>query len=51
VIPGKRYVDWELDDPAGRPPDEVRKLRDEIARRVIALVSELDGAESDTKQS
>jgi arsenate reductase (thioredoxin) len=51
VIPGKRYVDWELDDPAGRPPDEVRKLRDEIARRISALVSELDRAESDTNQS
>jgi arsenate reductase len=51
VIPGKHYVDWELDDPAGRPPDEVRKLRGEIARRVIALVSELDRTESDTKKS
>jgi arsenate reductase len=43
-IPGKRYVDWELDDPAGRPLDEVRGVRDEIARRVDALVAELDGA-------
>jgi arsenate reductase (thioredoxin) len=42
VIPGKRYVDWELDDPAGRPLDAVRKLRDEIARRIDDLVSELD---------
>jgi len=54
VIPGKRYVDWELDDPAGRPPDEVRRLRDEIARRVDALVSELDPTgekvESGTKE-
>ena len=33
-IPGKRYVDWELDDPAGRPVDEVRATRDDIARRV-----------------
>jgi arsenate reductase (thioredoxin) len=40
-IPGKRYVDWELQDPAGRPLDEVRALRDEIARRVGALVAEL----------
>ena len=41
VLPGKRYVDWELDDPAGRPMDEVRALRDEIERRIAALVQEL----------
>ena len=41
-IPGTRYVDWELDDPAGRPLDEVRGVRDEIGRRVEALVAELD---------
>jgi arsenate reductase len=41
-IPGKRYVDWELDDPAGRPVDEVRATRDDIARRVRDLVAELD---------
>ena len=40
-IPGKRYVDWELDDPSGRPPEDVRRIRDEIARRVDALVTEL----------
>ncbi len=40
-IPGTRYVDWELDDPAGRPADEVRAIRDEIGRRVQALVAEL----------
>ncbi|HET8872489.1 MAG TPA: arsenate reductase ArsC [Gaiellaceae bacterium] len=40
-IPGKRYVDWELEDPAGKPLDEVRRIRDEIARRVEALVGEL----------
>ena len=40
-IPGKRYVDWELEDPAGRPVEEVRSLRDEIARRVDALLVEL----------
>ncbi len=38
VIPGKRYVDWELDDPAGRSPDEVRAIRDEIRRRISALL-------------
>ncbi|HEV8248496.1 MAG TPA: arsenate reductase ArsC [Gaiellaceae bacterium] len=36
-IPGKRYVDWELDDPAGKPLDEVRAVRDEIERLVAAL--------------
>jgi len=41
-IPGKRYVDWELEDPAGRPIDEVRATRDDIARRVRDLVAELD---------
>jgi arsenate reductase len=41
-IPGKRYLDWELDDPKGRPIDEVRRTRDEIARRVEQLVRELD---------
>ena len=43
-IPGKRYVDWELDDPAGRPLGEVRAVRDEIARRVAALAAELDAS-------
>jgi arsenate reductase len=47
-IPGKRYVDWELDDPAGRPVDEVRAIRDDIARRVGELVAELDGAPQGT---
>jgi arsenate reductase len=43
-IPGKRYLDWDLADPRGRPLDEVRATRDDIARRVRQLVSELDGA-------
>ncbi len=42
-IPGKRYIDWELDDPKGRPIDEVRVTRDEIRRRVVTLLAELDG--------
>ncbi len=42
-IPGKRYIDWDLPDPAGRPLSEVRALRDEIERRVAELVRELDG--------
>ncbi|RKR73464.1 arsenate reductase ArsC [Frondihabitans australicus] len=41
VFPGKRYEDWELDDPAGRPLDEVRVIRDEIRRRVEALAESL----------
>jgi arsenate reductase (thioredoxin) len=41
-IPGKRYLDWDLPDPKGRPLEEVRATRDEIARRVEGLVAELD---------
>jgi arsenate reductase (thioredoxin) len=41
-IPGKRYVDWELPDPKGRPLAEVRAAREEIARRTRILVDELD---------
>ena len=41
VYPGKRYVDWELTDPAGLPVEEVRPIRDEIDRRVRALLTEL----------
>jgi protein-tyrosine-phosphatase len=41
-IPGKRYIDWDLPDPAGRPLAEVRATREEIARRVKTLVRELD---------
>ncbi len=43
-IPGKRYIDWELPDPKGRPLDEVRATRDDIAARVQTLVDELDHA-------
>jgi arsenate reductase len=42
VIPGKRYIDWELPDPHGRPVAEVRVIRDEIDRRIIGLIGELD---------
>jgi arsenate reductase (thioredoxin) len=41
-IPGKRYLDWELEDPKGRPLEEVRRTRDEIDRRVVELIAELD---------
>jgi protein-tyrosine-phosphatase len=44
VILGKRYIDWDLADPKGRPIEEVRATRDEIARRVGELVGELDAA-------
>ncbi len=42
LIPGKRYRDWELTDPAGLPVEAVRLVRDEIERRVISLLDELD---------
>jgi arsenate reductase (thioredoxin) len=42
-IPGRRYLDWDLPDPQGKSPDEVRAIRDEIDQRVCALVAELDG--------
>jgi len=45
-IPGKRYLDWELPDPSGRPIAEVRATRDEIARRVQGLLQELDSTSS-----
>jgi arsenate reductase (thioredoxin) len=41
-IPGKRYLDWDLPDPKGRPIEEVRAVRNEIGARVRALVDELD---------
>ena len=43
LYPGKRYVDWELDDPAGQPTEVVRRIRDDIERRVRTLISELGG--------
>jgi arsenate reductase len=41
VFPGKRYLDWQLDDPAGRSVEDVRPVRDEIERRVRGLLDEL----------
>lgn len=46
VFPGKRYVDWELADPAGRGIDEVRAIRDDIEARVRALIDELAAPEA-----
>ena len=39
--PGKRYLDWEVPDPAGLAPDQVRPIRDEIDQRVLRLLAEL----------
>jgi arsenate reductase len=41
VYPGKRYIDWDLPDPAGLPVEDVRPIRDEIHKRVTALVAAL----------
>jgi len=41
VFPGKRYLDWQLDDPAGKGVDSVRPIRDEIERRIRGLLAEL----------
>jgi arsenate reductase len=41
-VPGKRYLDWDLADPKGRPLAQVRAIRDDIERRVETLVAELD---------
>lgn len=45
IFPGKRYLDWQLDDPAGRSPEEIRPIRDEIDRRVQDLLAEIIPAE------
>ncbi len=44
VIPGKRYLDWDLRDPKDLPIDEVRAIRDDVESRVTALVKDLDHA-------
>ncbi|OQO94824.1 heat-shock protein HtpX [Saccharomonospora piscinae] len=41
IFPGKRYLDWDLDDPAGRDVEAVRPIRDDIDRRVRGLLAEL----------
>lgn len=43
-FPGKQYLDWVLDDPAGQGVEAVRPIRDEIRRRVEALIAEIDAA-------
>ncbi|HSO50226.1 MAG TPA: arsenate reductase ArsC [Acidimicrobiia bacterium] len=41
IYPGKKYVDWEVDDPSGKTVDEVRPIRDELEQRVRTLMTEL----------
>jgi protein-tyrosine-phosphatase len=45
IFPGKRYEDWELDDPKGRPIDEVRAIRDDIRGRVERLLADLNASQ------
>ena len=42
VYPGRRYLDWELDDPVGKPLSDVRRIRDDIESRVRSLLAELE---------
>ena len=46
VFPGKRYLDWELTDPAGKTPEQIRPIRDDIDTRVRGLLDELGVAPS-----
>ena len=46
VVPGKRYEDWELDDPKGKSLDEVRGIRDAIGERVVQLLRDLEVGET-----
>ena len=41
LYPGRRYLDWAVDDPAGRTPEDVRRIRDDIAARVEQLLADL----------
>ena len=45
VYPGRRYLDWELDDPVGRPLTDVRRIRDDIEARVRSLLAEIERGE------
>ncbi len=42
VFPGKKYLDWALEDPAGKGVEAVRPIRDEIRKRIEALITEID---------
>jgi arsenate reductase len=46
VYPGKRYEDWKLEDPAGQGVDSVRPIRDDIRRRIEALIAEISPADA-----
>ncbi|RFC70690.1 arsenate reductase ArsC [Streptomyces sp. AcE210] len=46
VFPGKKYLDWALEDPAGKGVDAVRPIRDEIKTRIQALISEIDATQN-----
>jgi protein-tyrosine-phosphatase len=46
ILPGRRYLDWPLDDPAGKPLEEIRPIRDQIQARVRALLADLALEES-----
>jgi protein-tyrosine-phosphatase len=48
IFPGKRYEDWQLDDPAGQDATAVRRIRDDIRGRVENLIGELTGTASDS---
>jgi arsenate reductase (thioredoxin) len=50
-IPGKRYLDWELEDPKGQPIETVRATRDEISRRVDGLLVDLVGSNASATRS
>jgi arsenate reductase (thioredoxin) len=47
IYPGKRYEDWDLEDPAGKDLETVRRIRDEIADRVMTLIGEIAPADAD----
>jgi arsenate reductase len=47
IYPGKRYEDWELEDPAGKDLETVRRIRDDIAQRVMTLIDEVAEPEGD----
>ena len=51
IYPGKRYEDWELEDPEGEDLETVRRIRDQIARRVRALVSDLEVSDSPARDA
>jgi arsenate reductase len=47
IYPGKRYEDWDIEDPAGKELETVRRIRDEIATRITALIGEVVPADGD----